>query len=77
MPLGIEGNRRDKRNLVFGTPAGFAAHPFAAQIGIVHPHLAAPGVLGIALGHRLHDLMLNQPGGGVAHAERALQGQRR
>jgi len=73
--LGIQGNRRDKRDLVFGAPAGFAADPFAAQIGVVHPHLTAQGVLGIALGHRLHDLVLNQPGGGVAHAELALQGQ--
>ena len=45
--LGIQGNRRDKRDLVFGAPAGFAADPFAAPIGVVHPHLTAQGVLGI------------------------------
>lgn len=76
MPLGIEGNRRDKRNLVFGTPTGFAAHPFTAQVGVIDQDLAAQRVLGIAFGHRLHELVLNQPGGGIADAQVALQGQR-
>ena len=70
MPLGSQRSRRDKRDLVFGTPAGFAADP----LGVVRQHLTVHGVLGIALGHRLHDLVLNQLGGRVAHAERALQG---
>jgi len=75
MPCGLQGNRRDKGYLVFGAPAGFAAHPFAAQIGVVDQYLAAQGVPGIALGHRLHALVLNPLGRGVAHAELALQGQ--
>jgi hypothetical protein len=35
--------------------------------------LAAPCVLGIVFGHRLHDRVRNQPGGRVAHAEHGSQ----
>ena len=59
MALGSEGNRCDKRNLVFGTPPNFAAHPFTAQVRVIDQHLATQGVLGITLGHRLHQFVLN------------------
>ena len=41
MPLGIEENGGDKRNLIFAPPPGFAAYPFTAQVGVTDQHLAA------------------------------------
>ena len=56
-------DRRDKRDLVFGAPAGFATDPFAAHVSVVHQDLAAPRVLRIALSHCLHQFVLNPLGG--------------
>ncbi len=62
MALGVHGDRRDQGHLILRAPAGFAAGERAAQIGIVHLDLAHERILGLALGHRLHQLVLNEPG---------------
>ena len=60
----------DHRNRALRTRAGLATDPRAALImGSVHRTLAAPCVLGIALGHCLQDWGgIDQAVGGVAHA---------
>lgn len=75
MALGVQGDRRDKGHFILRAPSGFAAREFAAQIDIVHLDLTNERILGLALGHRLHQLVLNEPGGGIADAQLALQGE--
>ncbi len=67
--LGRDRDRRDKWHLVFGAAAGGAAGQFAAQVGVVHLDGALQCVQGIALGHGLHEFLLEQPGGRVADAQ--------
>lgn len=58
-----------KRALVFRAPAGFAAGPLAAQVGVVD--LDDPLQLSTRLtgGHGLHELVFDAPGAAVAHAQ--------
>lgn len=58
-----------------GTGFKFSADPFTAQVSILDQNHAAQRVLGISLGHRLHQFVLNLPGGRVTHASVAFQGQ--
>ena len=69
MPVGIGRDRRDERHLVLRTATGLAAGQFAAQVGIVHLDVPGQRVAGVALGHGLHQLVVEKQGGGVADAQ--------
>jgi len=59
-------------NLVLRSAAGFAAGALATEIGVVDLHRANQAVRRLAVGHRLHDFVVHQPGCRVAHADPAL-----
>ena len=75
MAFGRQRDRGDEGHFVLRAAPGDAAGQFTAQVGIVHLYVAAQRVQGIALAHGLHQLLLDQPGGGVADAQLPLQGQ--
>ena len=75
MTFGVQGDRRDKGHFILRAPSGFAAREFAAPIDIVHLDLAHERRGALAFGHGLHQLVLDQPGGGVADTQLACQGE--
>ena len=77
MPLVAERYRRDERDLVLRAAPGLTATTLALEVGVVEWDLAAEHVARLALGHRLHELVVDEPGGGVAHSEVAFEGERR
>ena len=77
MTLRIKRERADERHLVLRSVPRRAAGEFAAEIGIVDLDGATQSVVGLAFDHRLHQLVVDQPSGGVAHPQITLQGQRR
>lgn len=66
-----------ERDLVLRTSARFTAHALATEVGVVNLNDALESVDALARGHGAVDLVVQQPGGGVAHAELALHRQRR
>ena len=69
-------DRRHKGYLILRTTPGLAP-AFPAEIGIIHDHFPLQNPPCLTFGHHLHELVLDPPGGGVAHAELAPQLQRR
>ena len=68
----------DERRLAGGTPAALAARARAAEIGVVDLDPTCElGLAGVALRHRRHQLVLDQPGGRLPRAEPARQLHRR
>ncbi len=67
----------NKSNFVFRTPPGLAASAFAPQIRIVNLDFATERVAGLPRGHGLHQLVVHQPGCGIAHAQLAFERERR
>lgn len=61
MPLIIALHRRHNRRLAWAATTCTAAVALAAPVRIVHLHNAAKGKVAIALDHRLHHLLLQQP----------------
>jgi len=73
----VERDGGHERHLVLRSAPGLAAAALAAQVGIVDLHLTVEGVARLALHHRLHHLVVDEPGCRVAHPEVTLEGQRR
>ena len=67
----------DEGDLVLRAPPIGAAGALAAEVGVIGTHIAAERACGLALVHRLHDLVLEQPGRAVRHPEVATQLQSR
>ena len=67
----------DKRRLTGRTATALATHSLAAPEGIIDLDRAGQGLGIVALAHRLHQLVLDQPGGLVGHPEVTRQRQRR
>jgi hypothetical protein len=67
---------RDERHLVLRASTG-GAWALATQVGIVELDVALQRALGVGLCHRLHDLVVQQPGRPVVHAQLPLQRQGR
>ena len=64
-------NRCDERDLVFRSASDLTPRAFAAEVRIVDfDSLGQDGGL-LALAHRLHELMLEPPGGAIGDAEQA------
>lgn len=70
-------HRRNEGDLVFRTPPAFTAGQRATKIGVVNFHTPIELPALFALGHDLQQLVLHQPGAFVAHAQVALELQRR
>src|SRR5664280_2160485 len=66
--FGTERDGGHKRHLVLGTTPGLAASQFTTEVSVIHMDLTTPRILGVPFDHRLHQLLLYQPGRGVTHA---------
>lgn len=73
---GLHGRHKD--NLVGRAAAALPALELATELGVIDFHAAdeLAGLLAKAHEHELHDLVLEQLGGGVGHAEVALEFER-
>jgi hypothetical protein len=74
---GIERHRRHERHLVLRASARLAFRALTTEVGVVQLHRATQLAGRFLLGHRVVDLVVQQPGRGVAHPQIALEGQRR
>ena len=75
MPLSGQRHGRDKGHLVFRAAPGFAARELPTQVGIIDLNLTFERIGAVALAHRLHQLVLDEPGGRIADTDLAFQGQ--
>jgi len=73
----VERDRRDKGDFVLRAAARLTAGSLAAEVCVVHQHRARQAVLRLALDHRRHEFVVDQPSGRVAHAVVALEFQTR
>jgi hypothetical protein len=62
----VQLHRGDERHLVRRAAPGLAG-VHAAEVGTVGDHHSVQLALGLAFGHRLHELVLDPPGGAVRH----------
>lgn len=69
----VDADGRDERGLARGASVGAAVAAFTSQVGIINLDQSFDGVGSLALGHGAHDLVVHQPGGGVAQVEVALE----
>lgn len=74
--LVVQRDGRDERRLVLGAAARLAPGVLATEVSIIDLHGARELVAGLACRHGVVDLVVQRPGGGVAHTELALQSQR-
>src|SRR5262249_37449788 len=72
-PLGCVFARRYNRRLARRTAAPLAAVALPAETGIVDLDPSRQALCGIPLHHRLHELVLDLPGGGLGDAKSAAQ----
>ena len=68
MALSVHRDRRHERHLVLRATTGLTAAALAAEVGIIHLHCTGQPVTVFALGHGLHQFVVDQPGRGVADA---------
>ena len=73
----IERDRGEEGHLVLRSAPGGAVVEFAAEVGIVDLDGSAQHIVGFAFDHGLHQLMVNEPGGGITDPQVALQSQGR
>src|ERR1700752_2801746 len=66
-------DRRHDRRLARRTAAPLAAVALAAEIGVVDLDPSRQALCGVSLHHRLHELVLDLPGGGLGDAKPAAQ----
>ena len=77
VPLVAERDGRHERSIVLRAAADFAAAAFAAKVGVIDLKLTFKHIAILPLRHRLHQLVVDEPCGGVAHAQLPLERQRR
>jgi len=63
----------DKSHLVLRATPDLPSSALAAQISVVHLDFATEHVAGFTLRHGLHQLVMHQPGCGIAHAQLAFE----
>lgn len=73
----VQGHRRHEWDLVLRATPGLAARALATQVGVVDLNSAFEAMAGFLPSHGVVDLVVQQPGGRVAHAQIALVGQGR
>ena len=64
--LVVHRDRHHERHLVFRSTSCLTSSAFAAEVGVVHLHCTRQPVRIFALVHGLHQLVVDQPGRGVA-----------
>jgi hypothetical protein len=67
MAVIAERDGGDERDLVLRAPTDLAAAALTTEVGIVDLNLALEAMALLALDHRLHQLVVNEPRGRVAH----------
>ena len=77
MAVSIERDGGHERDFVFRAAARLAAAALPAEVGIIDLDLAFEDTVRLTLGHRLHQLLVEEPGGWVAHSQRSHKGERR
>ena len=77
MPGVGERDSRHEGTLVLRAPPGLAARALAAEVGVIDRNVTAQDVAILARGHRQHELVVHEPSRWVAHAQVALECQRR
>lgn len=75
-PLVVERDGGHERRFVLRAAPGLAARMLATQVGVIELNRASKPVLSLAQRHGVVDLVLQGPGGGIAHAQRALERER-
>jgi hypothetical protein len=73
----VERHRRHERHLVLRAAARLASSALTTEVGVVQLHRAPQSARSLLSCHGVVDLVVQQPGGGVAHPQIALEGQRR
>src|SRR5882724_8554602 len=66
-------DRSHNRRLAGRTAATLAAVPLAAERGVIYLDPSRQALCGVPLHHRLHELVLDLPGGGLGDAKPAAQ----
>ncbi len=77
MTVIAERDGGEERDLVFRASTDFAAATLTAQVGIIDLGLTFEDIMRLALGHRTHQLVVDQPGRRVAHPQVSHQRERR
>jgi hypothetical protein len=65
-------HRGNEGHLVLRTAPALASRQFAAQVGVINLHPSVQLPRSIPLTHHVHQLVFDQPGGLVTHAQMAL-----
>ncbi len=73
----IRRDGRHKGDFVLRAPARFASGALPTEVGVIQLHRTTEQSSGLLARHGAVDLVLQQPGGGIAHAQVSLEGQRR
>ncbi len=73
--LRVHRHRRNEGDFVLRAASDLAPGALAAQVGVVKLDEAAQRVALLALGHRVHQFVMEHPGGRIAHAELTMQRQ--
>ena len=77
MPVIIDRGSGDKGSLVLRAATDLPACALATEVGVIELHGAAELMGGVLRSHGAVDLLMQQPGSGIAHAKLALERQRR
>ena len=77
MTLLIKGDRADEGHLILRATPGGAAVELAAEVRVIDLDATAQHIAGLAFDHRLHQLVVHEPGAGIADPQVPLQCQSR
>lgn len=70
-----ERDGHDERPLVLRAATGLAASALTTEVGIIDLNLAFEDIALLAFGHRLHQLVVNEPRRRIAHPQVPLEGE--
>ena len=73
----IDRDGGHERDLVLRAATDLAATALAAEVGVIHQHLATENIAFLSVCHGPHQFVVDKPGGGVAHAQLSFERQRR
>ena len=77
MPMIIDRDSSDKGSLVLGAATGLSTCALTAEVGVIELHGATELLGSVLRGHGPVDLLMQQPGSGIAHAKLTLERQGR
>ncbi len=73
----VHRDGRHEGDLVFRTSPGLAPRAFPTEVGVIELHRTAEQASSFLARHGAVDLVVQQPGGGIAHAQVSLESQGR